>query len=319
MDAMRVCSLFSGIGGIDLGFKQAGFDIAWANEIDHDAATTYRVNFGGECLVEKDIRQVDPHDIPDFDVLVAGFPCQPFSIAGRQKGFKDKRGNLFFEIARIIDVKRPKVVFLENVANLVEHDNGKTFLVIYNTLAQFGYWVKYQVLDSKDYGNVPQQRKRIFIVAFLDYKHCDRFTFPEKIDCTIQLNDIINRHVKHDDIYYYNAGSFYYEEMLKKVTSKQTIHLITDHGISKGYTICQTLTANMGTFPDRVPIVKDDFGIRKITPQECLALQGFPKEFAFKGIPLNSAYKQCGNSVTVPVIKRIAEKLCQAYKAANFR
>lgn len=310
---MRVCSLFSGIGGIDLGFKQAGFDIAWANEVDHDAAATYRANFGGECLVEKDIRQVDPHDIPDFDVLVAGFPCQPFSIVGKQKGFKDKRGNLFFEIARIIDVKRPKVVFLENVANLVEHDNGKTFLVIYNTLAQFGYWVKYQVLDSKDYGNVPQQRKRIFIVAFLDYKHCDRFTFPEKIDRTIQLNDIINRHVKHDDIYYYNAGSFYYEEMLKKVTSKQTIHLITDHGISKGYTICQTLTANMGTFPDRVPIVKDDFGIRKITPQECLALQGFPKQFTFKGIPLNSAYKQCGNSITVPVIKRIAEKIKEVF------
>ena len=306
---MKICSLFSGIGGIDLGFKQAGFDIAWANEVDHDAVATYRVNFGGECLVEKDIRQVAPHDIPDFDVLVAGFPCQPFSIAGKQKGFKDKRGNLFFEIARIIDVKRPKIVFLENVANLVEHDNGKTFLVIYNTLAQFGYWVKYQVLDSKDYGNVPQQRKRIFIVAFLDYKQCDRFTFPEKIDRTIQLNDIINRHVKHDDIYYYNAGSFYYEEMLKKVTSKQTIHLITDHGISKGYTICQTLTANMGTFPDRVPIVKDDFGIRKITPQECLALQGFPKEFTFKGIPLNSAYKQCGNSVAVPVIKRIAENI----------
>ena len=304
---MKVCSLFSGIGGIDLGFQQAGFNVVWANEFDHDAATTYRVNFGDKHLVEKDIRQVNPNDIPDFDVLVAGFPCQPFSIVGKQKGFDDPRGNLFFEIARIIDVKRPKVVFLENVANLVEHDSGKTFLVIYNTLAQFGYWVKYQVLDAKEYGNVPQQRKRIFIVAFLDYKHCDRFKFPEKIERTIQLNDIVNRYIKHDNIYYYNAGAFYYEEMLKKVTSKQTIHMITDHGISKGYYICQTLTANMGTFPDRVPIIKDDFGIRKITPQECLALQGFPKEFVFKGIPLNSAYKQCGNSVAVPVIRRIAE------------
>ena len=306
---MKVCSLFSGIGGIDLGFQQAGFDIVWANEFDHDAATTYRVNFGDKHLVEKDIRQVNPNDIPDFDVLAAGFPCQPFSIAGKQKGFDGPRGNLFFEIARIIDVKRPKVVFLENVANLVEHDSGKTFLVIYNTLAQFGYWVKYQVLDAKDYGNVPQQRKRIFIVAFLDYKHCNSFQFPEKIDRTKQLNDIIDRRVKHDNIYYYNAGSFYYEDMLKIVTSKQAIHLINDHGISKGYHICQTLTANMGTFPDRVPIIKDDFGIRKITPQECLALQGFPKEFVFKGIPLNSAYKQCGNSVAVPVIKRIAEKI----------
>lgn len=189
---MKVCSLFSGIGGIDLGFQQAGFDIVWANEFDHDAATTYRVNFGDKHLVEKDIRQVNLHDIPDFDVLVAGFPCQPFSIVGMQKGFKDPRGNLFFEIGRIIDIKRPPIVFLENVANLMEHDDGKTFLVIYNTLAQFGYAVKYKVLDSQEYGNVPQQRKRIFIVAFLDYDQCARFNYPEQIERTVQLNDILD-------------------------------------------------------------------------------------------------------------------------------
>ena len=307
---MKVCSLFSGIGGIDLGFKQAGFDIVWANEFDHDAATTYRVNFGDEHLVEKDIRQVNPRDIPDFDVLVAGFPCQPFSIVGRQKGFDDPRGNLFFEIGRIIDIKRPPIVFLENVENLIEHDDVKTFLVIYNTLAQFGYAVKYKVLDSLEYGNVPQHRNRIFIVAFLDYDQCARFSFPEPIERTVQLNDILDRGVKHDDIYYYNASSFYYDEMVKTVTDKRALYKINDHGVSpKKNFICPTLTANMGTYPDRVPIIKDDFGIRKITPLECLALQGFPKDFVFKGISLNSAYKQCGNSVVVPVIRRIAEKI----------
>lgn len=307
---MKVCSLFSGIGGIDLGFKQAGFDIVWANEFDHDAATTYRVNFGGNHLVEKDIRQVNPHDIPDFDVLVAGFPCQPFSIVGRQKGFDDPRGNLFFEIGRIIDIKRPPIVFLENVENLIEHDDGKTFLVIYNTLAQFGYAVKYKVLNSLEYGNVPQHRNRIFIVAFLDYDQCARFSFPEPIERTVQLNDILDRSVKHDDIYYYNASSFYYDEMVKTVTDKRALYKINDHGVSpKKNFICPTLTANMGTYPDRVPIIKDDFGIRKITPLECLALQGYPKEFIFKGISLNSAYKQCGNSVVVTVIRRIAEKI----------
>ena len=312
---MRVCSLFSGIGGIDLGFQQAGFDIVWANEFDHDAATTYRVNFGDKHLVEKDIRQVNPQDIPDFDVLVAGFPCQPFSIVGMQKGFKDPRGNLFFEIGRIIDIKRPPIVFLENVANLMEHDGGKTFLVIYNTLAQFGYAVKYKVLDSLEYGNVPQHRNRIFIVAFLDYDQCARFSFPEPIERTVQLNDILDRSVKHDDIYYYNASSFYYNEMVKTVTDKRALYKINDHGVSpKKNFICPTLTANMGTYPDRVPIIKDDYGIRKITPLECLALQGFPKEFAFKGIPLNSAYKQCGNSVVVPVIRRIADKIKESYK-----
>ena len=129
---MRVCSLFSGIGGIDLGFQQAGFDIVWANEFDKDAATTYRHNFGSEHLVEKDIRKVDVSEIPDFDVLVAGFPCQPFSIMGFRKGFNDPRGNLFFEIARIAEAKKPKVIFLENVANLLEHDDGKSFLTVYN-------------------------------------------------------------------------------------------------------------------------------------------------------------------------------------------
>ena len=307
---MRVCSLFSGIGGIDLGFQQAGFDIVWANEFDHDAVITYRVNLVDKHLVEKDIRQVNPHDIPDFDVLVAGFPCQPFSIAGMQRGFNDPRGNLFFEIGRIIDIKRPQIVFLENVENLIEHDDGKTFLVIYNTLAQFGYAVKYKVLDSLEYGNVPQHRNRIFIVAFLDYDQCARFSFPEPIERTVQLNDILVRSVKHDDIYYYNASSFYYDEMIKTVTDKRALYKINDHGVSpKKNFICPTLTANMGTYPDRVPIIKDNYGIRKITPLECLALQGFPKEFIFKGISLNSAYKQCGNSVVVPVIRRIAENI----------
>ena len=132
---MRVCSLFSGIGGIDLAFQQAGFEIVWANEFDRDAAKTYRHNFGGEHLVERDIKSVRTEDIPAFDVLVAGFPCQPFSIAGKQKGFDDPRGNLFFEIARIVKDKRPPVIFLENVANLLEHDDGKNNTTsIYNKI-----------------------------------------------------------------------------------------------------------------------------------------------------------------------------------------
>lgn len=165
---IKIASLFAGIGGIDLAFKQAGCSIVWANEADEWAAKTYRYNFPDENLIECDIRKIKFSDLPDFDLLTAGFPCQPFSIAGRQKGFNDSRGNLFFEIARVIDIKRPKIIFLENVQNLINHDNGKTFLVIYNTLVQFGYFVKYKVLDAQEYGNIPQQRRRIFIVAFLD-------------------------------------------------------------------------------------------------------------------------------------------------------
>ncbi len=307
---MKVCSLFSGIGGIDLGFQQAGLDIVWANEFDKDAATTYRYNFKNHHLEEKDIRKVDANDIPDFDVLVAGFPCQPFSIAGRQKGFKDDRGDLFFEIARIAEQKKPKIIFLENVANLLEHDEGSSFLTVYNALVPFGYGFKYCVMDSYDYGNVPQHRKRIFIVAFLDYEQCERFCFPEKIKNTVKLNDILVRNIKHDDIYYYNESSFYYNDLVRIVKDKSALYKIWDSGVSsKPYYVCPTLTANMGTYPDRVPVILDDYGIRKITPYECLALQGFPKGFRLPNISLNSVYKQCGNSVVVPVIRRIAEKI----------
>ena len=316
---MKVCSLFSGIGGIDLGFQQAGFDIVWANEFDKDAATTYRKNFGAEHLVEGDITKVEVNTIPDFDVLVAGFPCQPFSIAGKQKGFKDDRGDLFFQIARVVEVKRPNIIFLENVANLLEHDDGKSFLTVYNALVPYGYSFKYQVMDSYDYGNVPQHRSRIFIVAFLDYKQCDRFVFPDKIENTTKLNDILVRNIKHDDCYYYDESSFYYNDLKRIVSDKRSLYKIWDSGVSKkAYYVCPTLTANMGTYPDRVPVILDDYGIRKITPYECLALQGFPKEFRFPNIPLNSAYKQCGNSVVVPVIKRIAENILKSYEEDNY-
>lgn len=311
---MKICSLFSGIGGIDLGFQQAGFEIVWANEFDRDAAKTYRHNFGGDHLVERDIKSVRTEDIPDFDVLVAGFPCQPFSIAGKQKGFDDPRGNLFFEIARIVKDKRPSIIFLENVANLLQHDDGKTFLTIYNALVPFGYTFKYRVMDAIEYGNVPQHRTRIFIVAFLDCDKCERFEFPDKLKLTVKLNDILVRSIKHDASYYYTDSSVYYEDLKRIVTDKTALYKIYDSGVSrKAHYVCPTLTANMGTFPDRVPIIKDDYGIRKITPYECLALQGFPKEYRFPKIPMASAYKQCGNSVVVPVIRRIAENIRKVF------
>ena len=132
---MKVCSLFSGIGGIDLGFQQAGFDIVWANEIDKYASDTYEYNFGSESLVRGNIKKIDVSNIPEYDILVAGFPCQAFSTAGKQRGFDDDRGDLFFQVARVVEATKPKVIFLENVANLLEHDGGKSFLTVYNALA----------------------------------------------------------------------------------------------------------------------------------------------------------------------------------------
>lgn len=309
MDKVKVGSLFSGIGGIDLGFEQAGFEIAWANDFDAAACKTYRNNFPSTILIEDDVRNINPCALSDIDVLVAGFPCQPFSVMGYRRGFNDPRGNLFFEIARFIDVKRPKVVFLENVKNLMEHDNGKTFLVIYNALAQFGYSVKYKVINATDV-NIPQNRARIFIVAFRDIEDCDKFSFPQYTPLEATIDDVIDRSIKHDDIYYYGSESRYFKELNAKIVDKAGIYRIDDSGIAtRKWEICPTLKANMGTYHDRVPIIRDDFGIRMLTPMECLAFQGYPKKYTFKGVSLKSAYKQCGNTVCVPIIKSIAAKL----------
>lgn len=305
-----ICSLFSGIGGIDLGFIQAGFDVAWANEMDAAACKTYRHNFKHLNLVEGDIKKIPANEIPDFDVLTAGFPCQPFSIAGLQKGFKDRDGNLFFEITRIIDTKRPKVVFLENVPNLIEHDDGKTFLVIYNGLAQFGYAVYYRVLASNDYGNLPQIRKRIYIVAVREDIAERVYQYPEPIELTLKSDDIINRSVRQHDIYYYAEGKMY-DRLIAHMKDRKAIYRITDTEVrwTKNQ-MCPTLTANMGTHKDRVHVVWDNYGIRKMTLREGLDFQGFPKDFYFpKTITIEDAYKQIGNTVSVPVIRRLAESI----------
>lgn len=305
-----ICSLFSGIGGIDLGFIQAGFDVAWANEMDAAACKTYRHNFKHLNLVEGDIKKIPANEIPDFDVLTAGFPCQPFSIAGLQKGFKDRDGNLFFEITRIIDTKRPKVVFLENVPNLIEHDDGKTFLVIYNGLAQFGYAVYYRVLASNDYGNLPQIRKRIYIVAVREDIAERVYQYPEPIELTLKSDDIINRSVRQHDIYYYTEGKMY-DRLIAHMKDRKAIYRITDTEVrwTKNQ-MCPTLTANMGTHKDRVHVVWDNYGVRKMTLREGLDFQGFPKDFYFpKTITIEDAYKQIGNTVSVPVIRRLAESI----------
>ena len=310
LGVLKVASLFSGIGGIDLGFQQAGFDVVWANEKDAAACRTYRYNFPNANLVEGNIKKISEDMIPDFDVLAAGFPCQPFSIAGLQKGFKDRDGNLFFEITRIIEKKKPKVIFLENVPNLMEHDEGKTFLVIYNSLAQLGYAVYYRILAANEYGNLPQIRRRIYIVAVREDMANQKFVYPDPIDLELQSSDIIKRSVKQHDIYYYTEGHMY-EQLISRMKDHMAVYRITDTEIRwTKNRMCPTLTANMGTHKDRVHVVWDDYGVRKLTLRECLDFQGFPKEFYFpKTITINDAYKQIGNTVPVSVVRRIAENI----------
>jgi len=176
---MKIGGLFAGIGGIELGFKQAGFDIAWANEMDKNACVTYRQNHTHK-LFEKDLNDLETSEVAPIDILTGGFPCQAFSIAGHQQGFSDTRGNVFFEILRFVDALSPRVVFLENVKNLVGHDEGKTFQRITLELVGRGYIVHSKVLNSAEYGNIPQGRERIYIVAFRDHIVASRFSFPKQ-------------------------------------------------------------------------------------------------------------------------------------------
>lgn len=320
MNKPTVVSLFSGIGGIDIGFANAGFNIIYANDKDYYACKTYKHNFPQASLAEVDVSKIPAESIPHSDILIAGFPCQSFSVMGHQRGFNDSRGNLFFEIIRIAAYTKPSIIFLENVKNLIYHDNGKTFITIYNCLAELGYGVKYQVLNAATHGNIPQERSRAFIAAFLDYSVMNCFAFPDEIPLTHSVSDIINRHIRRADCFYYNEDNKYYPELNRKITDRTGIYRIDDSGVAnKRYQVSPTLKANMGTYPDRVPIIRDDFGIRKLTPNECLGLQGFPCSFEFGNIPLNQAYKQAGNTVCVPVMERIANNIRKALEGEDLR
>lgn len=310
----RVGSMFAGIGGTCLGFQQAGAEIAWANEMDKNACITYRENFGDSYLQEGDITQINKLEIPDLDILIAGFPCQAFSIAGYRKGFEDERGNMFIEILDVIksQKKKPQAIMLENVKNLVSHDKGNTFKVIKEALEDYGYHIKYAVLNSMEFGNIPQNRERIYIVGFLDSKKMEIFQFPEKLPLDKKLNDVVNRSIEFDTRFYYDEKSPYYPMLRESMKSQETTYQLRRIYVRENKSnVCPTLTANMGTGGHNVPLVLDSKErIRKLTPRECLQLQGFPENYKTPpGMANSHIYKQAGNSVTVPVIRRIAENI----------
>lgn len=311
----NLVSLFAGIGGIDLGFEFAGFDCIWANDFDKFACQTYRVNVGDQ-IVEGDIR-LTKNQIPDHDVLVGGFPCQPFSTLGKLQGFEDEknRGTLFFEIMDIITKHDTKVVVLENVKNLVNHDGGKTFERIKKELNEAGYDVNAQVLNSQDYG-IPQRRNRIFIVAFnRKYFKTGEFIYPQKEELKITTQDLLDE----------NVGENYF---LTKKLEKTILGMGT-----KGYMvkptidlpISKTLTATMHkmhrasqdnyvtdkkNYERNVTDKEKRIAVRKLTPNECRQLQGFPSEWT-QVVSDCQAYKQFGNAVTVDVAYKVA---CQVMK-----
>lgn len=312
MKKYTVASLFAGIGGICRGFQNAGAKVVWANEIDPYACMTYRENFN-HTLIEADIHNIDTNQVPDFDILTSGFPCQAFSIAGYRKGFEDERGNLFFETLRFIVNKQPKAFLLENVKNLVSHDKGKTFKIMQDALEKNGYYIKYEVLNSMEYGNIPQNRERIYVVGFREEGICDKFEFPKKEQLTRNIHDIINIEEEQEKRYYYDETSQYYPMLSEEIKSKDTVYQLRRIYVRENKSnVCPTLTANMGTGGHNVPLILDNYGIRKLTPRECFAFQGFEDIKIPKGMSNGRLYKQAGNSVTVPVVERIARNMLKA-------
>ena len=309
----KVGSLFAGMGGIDIAFEKAGAKVIWANEIDKYACVTYRLNFPKCRLIEGDVQTINPTELDDVDIITAGFPCQSFSSVGLGAGFDDPRGNLFFEIARIVKEKKPRVIFLENVANLEKHDEGKTFSIIHATLCDLGYYyIKYNVMNAKEYGNLPQQRNRIYIVAFKNIEDMNDFEFPAPVKLKKTAFDFFEK-TKMPDKYY--LDNHWKAKQIFETVQKDYIYRFTDWGISKGpIGICPTLLAAMGSRFERIPFFKDDYSIRLLTPSECARLQGFPEDYKFPDKYEKQVYKQIGNSVAVPVVERIAKNIINALK-----
>lgn len=311
----RVVSLFAGIGGIDLGFINAGAKVIWSNDFDSNAGKTFQLNFPETIFDGRSIQSIPSKEIPEHDILAAGFPCQAFSIAGNRQGFNDHRGNLFFEIERLLveSEHKPEVIFLENVKNLQNHDNKNTFRVISSRLADAGYHIKAKVLNTAEYGNIPQNRERIYIVGFRHKELLDQFEFPQKIDLTNKVNNFFDRTLQQDKKYYYSARSQYYPLLSSAMANSQedSVYQIRRIYVRENKSgLCPTLTANMGMGGHNVPIIKDKYGIRKITPREAFNLQGFPSDFKIPSTLADShLYKQAGNSVSVPVIYRIAKNI----------
>lgn len=316
---MKFIDLFAGIGGIKIGFENAGFQCVFSNDFDKNAKITFDLNFSEIFETEKqmvlgDIQKIPASKIPNFDILCGGFPCQPFSIAGYKQGFNDEkeRGNLFFDIVRILKAKKPKAFLLENVKNLKTHDKENTLKVILEKLEkELGYFVKVKVLNTMEYGNLPQNRERIYIVGFLDKKAHDKFSFPEKVKLTKTIHDCLEEK-EVDDKYYYNDKPLY--EVLKKdVKKRDTVYQWRRKYVRENKNnVCPTLTANMGMGGHNVPLVLNGKGIRKLTPRECANFQGFPKNYKLPKIADSHLYKQFGNSVSIPVVQRIAENMRKA-------
>jgi DNA (cytosine-5)-methyltransferase 1 len=310
----KLIDLFAGTGAFSYSFLNIDnnkYECVFANDFDDKSKKIYELNHPNINFVMKDLNKIKNEDIPQHDILCGGFPCQPFSIAGEKKGFDDIRSNVFWKLCDIIKSKQPEIIILENVKNLLSHDNGNTYNVIKDNLSKLGYYIKSSILDTSKITDIPHHRERIYIIGFRDKTKFDKFNFDFEIIKNKQIKFFLEEKV--DDKYYYTKKLKVYDEINKVVTKHINENILYQY---RRYYVrenknncCPTLTANMGSGGHNVPLLLDDKGIRKLTPRECFNLQGFPKDYKLPNLSDTSLYKLAGNCVTIPVINLIIQKI----------
>jgi len=305
---LRMIDLFAGTGAFTNAFEKTGnVECVFSNDMVEWSKKVYDSNFTHK-LTLGNLNDIKTEDVPKHDILTGGFPCQPFSIAGKQEGFKDERSNVFWKILAIIDLHKPSCVILENVKNLVSHDEGNTFETIKKNLIERGYHIRFKVLDTAEITGIPQHRERIYIVCIKSKDVFDKFTLDFPNVQKAQISSLLEPNVA--DKYYYTDKSSTWELVKNSVVKKNTVYQYRRVYVRENKSnVCPTLTANMGGGGHNVPLILDDKGIRKLTPRECFNFQGFPSSYILPEISDTNLYKLAGNAVSVPVVELIAKRL----------
>lgn len=319
LDGYTFIDLFAGLGGFRIALESLGGKCVYSNEWDEPVQKVYADNFGD--TPEGDITQIDENSIPDHDILCAGFPCQAFSISGKQKGFEDSRGTLFFDVARIVKAKKPKIVFMENVKNFATHDEGRTLEVVKATMEELGYIFNQKVLNAVDYG-VPQKRERIYMVCFRNDLNIPKFSYPKPFELTRHVEDFLLRDESLVSHLYIDRPDTYFNDTVDDTYSNKSIRLGTVNKGGQGERIYSTkgIAITLSAYGGGVFAKTGGYLIngktRKLHPRECARIMGYPDSYKMSSSP-NQAYKQFGNSVVIDVLQLIGEEIGKSMKGGE--
>lgn len=305
---IKLVDLFSGTGAFSYVFEQYDCKCVYANDILDESEQIYNLNHKNK-MVKKDINLIELDEIPYHNIITAGFNCQPFSIAGKRQGFKDERSNVIWKLMSIIEYHKPKIFIIENVKNLLTHNQGESFKKIYDILDE-NYYIKYDILDTANI--IPQHRERLYMIGFKHKKHYNHFNFDFDYPETIKpIKYYLQKNI--DDKYYYTDRFSVFDTIDKSVVKTINDNVLYQyrrtHIRENKSNVCPTLTANIGTGGHNSPLLRDEYGVRKLSPRECFNLQGFPKKYKLPKICDSKLYKLAGNAVSVPIIDLIANKL----------